>query len=113
MRWYVNNNGNTIGPLSEERISMLCRWGKLSAGAYICDEQFSNWVSIARTPFGLLISGQSALAEEQPSSSAAAPPPPPSTGQKGQAGQIGQCVRTYLVGVALIAGAVLLAVTVG
>jgi hypothetical protein len=112
MRWYVNNNGNTVGPLSEERITMLCRWGKVSRGAYICDEQFSNWVSISRTPFAEFIAGESAVADEsaaegQPESSAGAPPP---TRQMVQAGQ---SIRTYLVGMALLAGAVLLAVTVG
>ncbi len=106
MRWYVNSNGTTIGPLSEERIAMLCTWGKLSAEAYVCDEQFSNWVPIGRTAFGALVAswdaGEDAAAEEQRDASA-------STSIR----RMGQRLRTYLVGMALIAGAVLLAVFVG
>ncbi len=56
MRWYVSQNGRTSGPFSEERITMLLRWGKVSRSAYICDEQWSTWVSITRSAFAPLLS---------------------------------------------------------
>jgi hypothetical protein len=55
MRWYVSQNGRTSGPFSEERITMLLRWGKLSRSAYICDEQWSTWVAITRSAFAPLL----------------------------------------------------------
>ncbi len=55
MRWYVNQNGTTAGPLPEQRIAMLASWGKISREAYICDEHLSTWVAITRTAFAPLV----------------------------------------------------------
>lgn len=51
MRWYVSQNGKTLGPFREERLSMLLEWGKISRDAYICDEQWSTWIAITRSAF--------------------------------------------------------------
>jgi hypothetical protein len=64
MLWFVNQHGKTEGPLPEERVTQLLRWGKISRSAYVCDEQLSSWVSIQRTAFAPLL---------RP---APAPPPP-------------------------------------
>jgi hypothetical protein len=63
MQWYVSQNGTTSGPFAEQRIAMLLNWGKISADAYVCDEQLC-WVSIQRSPFAPLLA---------PTSSAPAP----------------------------------------
>jgi GYF domain 2 len=55
MLWFVNQDGKTEGPLPEERVAQLLRWGKISRSAYVCDEQLSNWVSIQRTAFAPLL----------------------------------------------------------
>ena len=39
MQWYVNQNGKTTGPFSDQRVAMLVNWGKLSDDAYLCDEE--------------------------------------------------------------------------
>src|SRR4051812_36566354 len=55
MLWFVNQDGKTEGPLSEERVAQLLRWGKISRDAYVCDEHLSSWVSIQRTAFAPLL----------------------------------------------------------
>ena len=55
MLWFVNQDGKTEGPLAEERVAQLLRWGKISRSAYLCDEQLSSWVSIQRTAFAPLL----------------------------------------------------------
>ena len=61
--WYVCEGGKTAGPLREQRIAQLIQWGKISARAYVCDEQLSSWVSIRRTAFATLLAA-SAPTEE-------------------------------------------------
>ena len=53
--WFVNQAGKTQGPLPDQRIRQLIRWGKISRAAYLCDEQLSGWVSIQRTAFASLL----------------------------------------------------------
>lgn len=53
--WYICEGGKTEGPLREERIAQLIQWGKITARAYVCDEQLSSWVSIRRTAFAALL----------------------------------------------------------
>jgi len=66
MRWYVNQNGKTAGPYSEQRIAMLATWRKISRDAYICDEQLSTWVAISRTAFAPLVADAPASAPSRP-----------------------------------------------
>lgn len=66
MLWYVSQNRKTEGPLSEERIGMLIHWGKVTRRAYVCDEQFSGWVSIERTAFAPLLAQQTQEPEPAP-----------------------------------------------
>jgi len=54
MLWFVNQGRKTQGPLPEQRVAQLIRWGKISRSAYVCDEQLSSWVSIQRTAFAPL-----------------------------------------------------------
>lgn len=54
MSWFVNQAGKTQGPLPDQRVRQLIRWGKISRAAYLCDEQLSGWVSIERTAFASL-----------------------------------------------------------
>jgi len=54
MLWFVNQDGRTEGPLPEQRVVQLIRWGKISRRAYVCDEQLTSWVSIQRTAFAAL-----------------------------------------------------------
>ena len=54
MLWFVNQGRKTEGPLPEQRVAQLIRWGKISRSAYICDEQLTSWVSIQRTAFAPL-----------------------------------------------------------
>ena len=58
MLWYVSQDRKTQGPLNEQRLAMLIRWGKVTRRAYVCDEQFSGWVSIERTAFAPLLAEQ-------------------------------------------------------
>jgi GYF domain 2 len=106
MRWYVNQNGKTEGPFSEERIAMLVTWGKISRDAYICDEQFSTWVSIMRTGFGPLIA--EALGTENPTVDAA---PEHGAEVTTDAEQTWQRLRAWVAGVVLLAGALMLAMS--
>lgn len=96
MRWYVNQNGKTVGPLTEERIAMLVTWGKIARDAYICDEQFSTWVPILRTAFGPLVA-QAPAADGEPRAALSAP--------------AGQKLRAWLAGAMLLASAVMLAIS--
>jgi hypothetical protein len=96
MRWYVNQNGNTVGPLPEERIAMLVTWGKISRDAYICDEQFSTWVSITRTAFGPLVSASKVGAD---ATSAASDP---------RSKRAGRHRRAWLAGAVLLVSALML-----
>jgi len=34
MLWFVNQDGRTEGPLPEQRVVQLIRWGKISRRAY-------------------------------------------------------------------------------
>jgi len=54
MQWYVNQNGKTTGPFSEERVAMLVNWGKISNDAYLCDDQWACWVAVGRSQFAPL-----------------------------------------------------------
>ena len=54
MLWFVNQDRKTEGPLPEQRVVQLIRWGKISRRAYVCDEQLTSWVSIQRTAFAAL-----------------------------------------------------------
>jgi len=54
MLWFVNQDGRTEGPLPEQRVVQLIRWGKISRRAHVCDEQLTSWVSIQRTAFAAL-----------------------------------------------------------
>jgi hypothetical protein len=58
MLWYVSQDRKTEGPLNEQRLAMLIHWGKVTRRAYVCDEQFSGWVSIERTAFAPLLAQQ-------------------------------------------------------
>ena len=72
MRWYVNQNGKTAGPFSEQRIAMLASWRKISRDAYVCDEQLSTWVAIKRTKFAPLVANapsRPSLTGQRPSTS--------------------------------------------
>jgi hypothetical protein len=102
MRWYVNQNGKTVGPFPEERIAMLATWGKLSRKAYICDEQFSTWVSITRSAFGPLISGGAASGEGAEEKGESFPP---------EARAAAQNLRAWLTGAVLLAGVLVLAIS--
>ena len=99
MRWYVNQNGKTVGPFPEERIAMLVTWGKISRDAYVCDEQFSTWVSITRTGFGPLVAEAS---QARTDGSAANLPSDPG------AKPAGQNLRAWLTGVVLLAASALM-----
>lgn len=96
MRWYVNQNGKTVGPFTEERIAMLVTWGKIARDAYICDEQFSTWVSITRTAFGPLVTNAAREDGEQRARLSA---------------PAGQRLRAWVAGVMLFASAVMLALS--
>lgn len=100
MRWYVNQNGKTVGPFPEERIAMLATWGKISRDAYICDEQLSTWVSITRSAFGPLVAG--ARSEDAEETTAPAAPAARATGQN---------LRAWLTGAVLLAGVLVLAIS--
>jgi hypothetical protein len=62
MLWFVSQDRKAEGPLSEQRIEQLIRWGKISARAYISDEQLTNWVPIQRTAFAPLLAQVTARA---------------------------------------------------
>jgi uncharacterized protein DUF4339 len=62
-RWYVSQNGKTVGPYPEERLKVLVQWGKVSREAYICDEQCSTWIAIKRSAFAPLLDAQEAAGE--------------------------------------------------
>jgi hypothetical protein len=102
MRWYINQSGKTDGPFSEERIAMLAAWGKISRDAYICDEQFSTWVSIARSAFGPLVTGTESAEDSAEANSEPAP---------AESRRAGQNLRAWLTGAVLLAGALVLALS--
>jgi hypothetical protein len=62
-RWYVSQNGKTVGPYPEERLKVLVQWGKVSREAYICDEQCSSWIAIKRSAFAPLLEQREATSE--------------------------------------------------
>jgi len=55
MQWYLNQNGKTTGPFSEDRVAMLVNWGKVSKDAYLCDDQWACWVAVGRSQFAPLL----------------------------------------------------------
>lgn len=114
MRWYVNQSGKTIGPVSEERVAMLVTWGKVARDAYVCDEQLSTWVPISRTPFGALFDDLSEEPSEEPSEDVAWPSPGALELSRtkeltSEAPAPGQRLRALIAGIALLAGALALA----
>lgn len=68
-RWYVSQNGKTVGPYPEERLKVLVQWGKVSREAYICDEQCSSWIAIKRSAFAPLLKEQATAGEASDSPS--------------------------------------------
>jgi len=60
MKWYVSEDGKTSGPFTEQRIEMLVNWGKVSSEAYLCDDQWSCWVSITRSHFAPMLAARRA-----------------------------------------------------
>ena len=76
MQWYVNQNGKTTGPFSEQRVAMLVNWGKIANDAYLCDDQWSCWVALGRSPFApLLPNYDAARARESQQPRALSEPP--------------------------------------
>jgi hypothetical protein len=83
MQWYVNQQGKTTGPFSEQRIAMLASWGKISNEAYLCDDQWCCWVAVGRSQFAPLLPAYDA--EQAPESRAArALSEPPAQDRLGQ-----------------------------
>jgi hypothetical protein len=73
---YVNQNGKTTGPFSEQRVAMLVNWGKLANDAYLCDDQWSCWVALERSQFAPLLPNYDAeRARESQNSRALSEPP--------------------------------------
>ncbi len=70
-RWYVSQNGKTVGPYPEERLKVLVQWGKVSREAYICDEQCSSWIAIKRSAFAPLLEQDESAPQTEGSPSAA------------------------------------------
>jgi hypothetical protein len=59
MQWYVSQKGKTTGPIDEERLAMLVRWGRITRDAFICDKQFSAWITIRCSAFAQLLPRES------------------------------------------------------
>ena len=63
--WYVCEDGKTEGPLREQRIAQLIAWGRITARAYVCDEQLSSWVSIRRTAFAAILATPAPVPQDE------------------------------------------------
>lgn len=55
MRWFVNINGRTTGPLEEQDLTHMVREGLVAANAYIRDETGGAWLPLAQSPFGRFV----------------------------------------------------------
>lgn len=55
MRWFVNINGRTTGPLEEQDLTHMVREGLVAANAYIRDETGGAWIPLAKSPFGRFV----------------------------------------------------------
>ena len=54
MRWYVSNNGQTVGPVEETAVIEGLKSGQIHPTASFRDEAASAWVPLAQTPFAAL-----------------------------------------------------------
>jgi hypothetical protein len=52
MRWFVNINGRTTGPLEEQDLTQMVREGLVASNAYIRDETGGAWLEVTKSPFG-------------------------------------------------------------
>lgn len=52
MRWFVNINGRTTGPLEEQDLTQMVREGLVAPNAYIRDETGGAWLELTKSPFG-------------------------------------------------------------
>lgn len=49
MRWFVNRNGETVGPVEAE---VVAGWSRAGMGdAFVCEEHGGVWRPIAQSPF--------------------------------------------------------------
>jgi len=64
MRWMVNTNGQTSGPMDEAMVVTLVRAGQIGSDAMLREESGAAWITIDRSPFARLV---------QPASVATAP----------------------------------------
>ena len=60
--WFVSENDEVSGPLSERRINDLIHWGKVSERAFVADAYCSAWVPIQKSAFARAIAER--LAQE-------------------------------------------------
>lgn len=67
MRWFVNMNGRTTGPLEEQDLAHMVREGLVAGKAYIRDETGGAWLTLEKSPFRRHLSGAKGAASREPS----------------------------------------------
>lgn len=71
MKWYISQNGETIGPIEEATVREWVSSREISADAFLRDEAATGWAQLAQTPFAAL-----QRESEAPSNSELQPPSP-------------------------------------
>jgi uncharacterized protein DUF4339 len=51
MRWLVNSNGQTSGPMDDAMVTALIRAGQLGESSLLREESSESWMPLAQTPF--------------------------------------------------------------
>ncbi|HEX2880340.1 MAG TPA: GYF domain-containing protein, partial [Polyangiaceae bacterium] len=85
MRWFVNINGRTTGPLEEQDLTQMVREGLVAPNAYIRDETGGAWLELAKSPFGRFLSKsdpRTSLKVDIPRSKGRSAQPAPSASSK-------------------------------
>jgi hypothetical protein len=54
-QWFVSDGGKLSGPFTAARVENLVKWGRVTDGAYICDDAGSAWLPIRRSVFASLL----------------------------------------------------------
>lgn len=66
MRWLVNSNGQTSGPMEEAMVFTLVGSGQIGRDAVLRRETESTWLPISETPFAMNIARSTTVAQQTP-----------------------------------------------
>lgn len=54
MRWLIDTNGNTSGPMDDAMVAALVKAGEIGAGSLFREETGTAWLGFDQTPFAYI-----------------------------------------------------------